>query len=84
MAERFFLCNGGLSALWETLVSLAQGVLVQRCGDDRGGLAAMLQAQRLDGVRRRQIGSGGRKEILSWGNIFMLFSYYSLSSSWLV
>ena len=72
--QRGLLCSGGLSALLETLVSLAQGGFVQCRGDGRGGLAGMLQAQGLDGVRRTQIGSGRKERNSELGEYFHAFS----------
>lgn len=39
-------------------------------------LLAMLQAQEMDGVRRRQIDSWGRKEILIWGNTLKFWFFF--------
>lgn len=82
LAERV-LCKGGLSAPLETLVSRARGVLVQRRGDSRRGLVAMLQAQGLEANRLWQ--KERSSELGEFSRSFSCFflSTHCLAPGWL-
>lgn len=58
------MADGGVFMQWG-LISTVEN----NCFSSRDKLLAMLQAQEVDGIRRRQIDCWGRKEILDWGNI---------------
>lgn len=63
-AEPRTLADGGVFMQWRLISTVGNN-----CFSSRDKLLAMLQAQEVDGIRRRQIDCWGRKEILDWANI---------------